>query len=176
MVPRVAREGTTPTLPLYVRSLLLAYDDIYDVYNSTADVFRRRHAGTVDGLFDMHHFFDDVIFGLRPTARRCSLRISPRSPRTAPPDPRPAAGERRRSMAADRPVRTYHSPDDEEVPYEDALVSVERLRRRGATPPSRRWPVSITSTAGSRRCRGRCDGFDRCTETTARSDEVSARR
>ena len=30
-------------------------------------------------------------------------------------------------------MRVYHSPDDEEAPYEDALVSVERLRQRGAT-------------------------------------------
>jgi dipeptidyl aminopeptidase/acylaminoacyl peptidase len=29
-------------------------------------------------------------------------------------------------------VRVYHSDVDEEVPYEDALVSVDRLRRRGA--------------------------------------------
>ena len=45
---------------------------------------------------------------------------------------------RLRENAVDRwrpqaPVRVYHSPVDEEVPYGDALVSVERLRRRGAT-------------------------------------------
>jgi len=30
------------------------------------------------------------------------------------------------------PVRVYQSPDDEEAPYADALVSVDRLRSRGA--------------------------------------------
>jgi hypothetical protein len=29
-------------------------------------------------------------------------------------------------------VRVYHSADDEEVPYGDALASVDRLRGRGA--------------------------------------------
>ena len=29
------------------------------------------------------------------------------------------------------PLRAYHSEDDEEVPYEGALVSVERLRASG---------------------------------------------
>jgi hypothetical protein len=32
----------------------------------------------------------------------------------------------------DAPVRVYHSPDDEEVFFEDMLVSVARLRSRGA--------------------------------------------
>jgi hypothetical protein len=30
------------------------------------------------------------------------------------------------------PIRAYQSRDDEEVPYTGALVSVERLRRKGA--------------------------------------------
>jgi hypothetical protein len=34
----------------------------------------------------------------------------------------------------------YHSPVDEEAPDEDALVSVERLRRRGATVGVRTLP------------------------------------
>ena len=32
----------------------------------------------------------------------------------------------------DAPVRAYHSPDDEEVPYDSALESVEDLRSGGA--------------------------------------------
>ena len=52
---------------------------------------------------------------------------------------------RLRENAVDRwrpeaPVRVYHSPVDEEVPYEDVLVSVERLRRRGATIDVRTLP------------------------------------
>ncbi len=38
------------------------------------------------------------------------------------------------------PVRVYHSPVDEEAPYHDALVSVERLRRRGARIAVRTLP------------------------------------
>ena len=40
----------------------------------------------------------------------------------------------------DAPVLAFHSPVDEEVPYDDALVSVERLRRRGATIAVRTLP------------------------------------
>ena len=52
---------------------------------------------------------------------------------------------RLRENAVDRlhliaPLRVFHSPEDEEVPYEDALVSVERLRRRGATIAVRTLP------------------------------------
>src|SRR5262249_44222797 len=45
----------TITRPLYATYLLLAYDDIYDVYSSAAEVFRPRYAGIVDNLFDMRH-------------------------------------------------------------------------------------------------------------------------
>jgi pimeloyl-ACP methyl ester carboxylesterase len=38
----------TLTRPLYATYLLLAFDDIYDVYASTADVFRPHYAGIVD--------------------------------------------------------------------------------------------------------------------------------
>ena len=39
------------------------------------------------------------------------------------------------------PILAFHSPGDEEAPYEDALVSVERLRRRGATITVRTRPA-----------------------------------
>ena len=46
---------TASRQPLYATYLLLAFDDIYDVYDSTADVFRRRYAAIVEDLFDMRH-------------------------------------------------------------------------------------------------------------------------
>jgi hypothetical protein len=63
------------TPPLYVAYLLLAYDDIYDVYEQTSDVFRRPYESTVSGLFDMQHFWDDVLAGL-PSTSRAHLRRS----------------------------------------------------------------------------------------------------
>jgi hypothetical protein len=41
----------------------------------------------------------------------------------------------------DAPIRVYHSPDDEEMFFEDVLVSVARLR-------SRRADVTVTSLPG----------------------------
>ncbi|HEU4391505.1 MAG TPA: hypothetical protein VFV34_27190 [Blastocatellia bacterium] len=124
---------TTVTLPLYVSYILLAYDDVYDVYEHTPDVFRRPYASTVNSLFDMHHFFDDVLAGLAPNPRAL-LRSSYYAGVTA--DPQNPLRVRLRQNAVDRwspqaPLRIYHSTGDEEVPYGDALVSVDRLRRRG---------------------------------------------
>ena len=127
---------------LYVSYLLLAFDDIYDVYESTDDVFRRRYAAIVEDLFDMRHYFDDVMFALPPPARDLLKPSYYAQVTTDRDDPMRV---RLRENAVDRwrpeaPVLAFHSPVDEEVPYEDALVSVERLRRRGATIAVRTLP------------------------------------
>lgn len=127
---------------LYASYLLLAYDDIYDVYDSTADVFRRRYAAIVEDLFDMRHFFDDVMFALPPPGRDL-LRPAYYAQVTMKRDD--PMRVRLRENAVDRwrpgaPLRVYHSQADEEAPYGDALVSVERLRQRGATIEVRTLP------------------------------------
>ena len=108
----------------------------------TSDVFRQRYASTVSDLFDMQHFFDDVLAGLPPNSRAL-LRSSYYASVTA--NPQHPLRVRLRENAVDEwrpyaPLRVYHSPDDEEVPYEDALVSVERLRSRGADVTVRPLP------------------------------------
>jgi fermentation-respiration switch protein FrsA (DUF1100 family) len=124
----------TATVPLYISYILLAYDDIYDVYEQTSDVFRQPYASTVSGLFDMRHFWDDILAGL-PSTSRALLTSSYYAEVTA--ERQHPLRVRLRQNAVDRwspraPLRVYHSPDDEEVPYGDALVSVDRLRSRGA--------------------------------------------
>jgi pimeloyl-ACP methyl ester carboxylesterase len=124
----------TNTLPLYAAYILLAYDDIYNVYDRTSDVFRQPYASTVAGLFDMHHFWDDVLAGLPPTSRALLTSAYYARVTANPNDP---LRIRLRQNAVDQwrpraPLRVYHSPDDEEAPYADALVSVARLRSRGA--------------------------------------------
>lgn len=122
---------TTVTLPLYVSYILLAYDDVYE---QTSDVFRRPYARTVRSLFDMQHFFDDVLAGLPPNSRAL---LRPSYYASVTEDPQNPLRVRLRQNAVDQwspyaPLCVYHSPDDEEVPYEDALVSVDCLRSRGA--------------------------------------------
>jgi hypothetical protein len=68
LVQRHADE-TTLSQGLYPTYLLLGYDDIYDVYSSTPDVFRRRYVAIVEDGFDMRHFFDDVAAELPPPVR-----------------------------------------------------------------------------------------------------------
>jgi pimeloyl-ACP methyl ester carboxylesterase len=127
--------STTLTRPLYATYLLLAFDDMYDVYASVSDVFRPHYAGIVEDLFDMHHFFDDVAAELPPPGRDILTESYVAQLTANRNDPMRV---RLRENAVDRwspraPVRVYHSRDDEEVPYDDALVSVDRLRRGGAT-------------------------------------------
>ena len=97
----------------------------------------------VSGLFDMQHFFDDMLAELPPTAHASPHTVvsTPASRRTRSIPLR----VRLRQNAVDRwrpqaPLRVYHSPDDEEVPYDGALVSVERLRSRGADVTVRTLP------------------------------------
>ena len=125
----------TVTRPLYSTYLLLAYDDIYDVYSSTADVFRPQYAGIVEDLFDMRHFFDDIVAAL-PTPMWQILAPSYLAHLFA--DRNEPFRVRLRENAVDRwspraPIRVYQSRADEEVPFDDALVSVGRLHRNGAT-------------------------------------------
>ncbi len=125
-------DETTVTLPLYVAYILLAYDDVYDMRGPGR--VPPALCSTVPGLFDMEHFFDDVLAGLPPTSREL-LRAS--YLRAVSGNPDHPLRVRLRENAVDRwrpdaPVRVYHSPDDEEVFFEDMLVSVARLRSRGA--------------------------------------------
>ena len=125
---------TTVTVPLYMSYILLAYDDVYDIFDRTSDVFRQPFASTVSGLFDMQHFFDDVLAELPADTQQllkpsfvAAIRANPQHPLRI----------RLRQNAVDRwsprgPLRVYHSTDDEEVPYGGALDSVDRLRSRGA--------------------------------------------
>jgi hypothetical protein len=130
------------TLPLSVAYLLLADDDIYDLYDRPSDVFREPYAATVPGLFDMEHFWDDILAGLPPTSRELLTASFFRAVRSNPDHP---LRVRLRQNAVDRwrpdaPIRVYHSPVDEEVPFEDMLVSVDRLRKRGADVTVERQP------------------------------------
>ena len=125
---------TTITLPLYMAYILLAYDDIYDVYRRKTDVFRQPYASTVADLFDMKHFFDDVLAGMPPTTRAL---LTPSFAAKLASDPETPLRVRLRENTVDRwrpraPVRLYQTTDDEEAPYGDAVMSIERLRKAGA--------------------------------------------
>jgi hypothetical protein len=90
----------------------------------------------------MRHFFDDVLAGMPATTRELLTASYFRAVTSNPDEP---LRVRLRQNAVDRwrpdaPIRVYHSPVDEEVPFEDTLVSVDRLRKRGADISVRRLP------------------------------------
>ena len=123
----------------------------HEVQRRPVGVDRQPYASTVGGLFDMRHFFDDVLAGLPPTARAL---LKPSYYAGVIANPQNPLRVRLRENAVDdwrpyAPVRVYHSPDDEEVPYEDALVSVDRLRSRGASARSSRL-ASFSSRMAAR--------------------------
>ena len=133
---------TTATVPLYVSYLLLAYDDIYDIYGQTSEVFRQPYASTVSGLFDMRHYFDDVVAGLPSTSREL---LTPSyyaelitQPRTS--IPRPAAPERSGSVGARRARARLPQPRRRGGPLRRRARSVDRLRSRGGDVTVRPLP------------------------------------
>ena len=124
---------TAVTPPLYASYILLAYDDIYDLYRRESAVFRSPYAATVSSLFDMQHYFDDVLAGLPGDSRDLLTSAFFADVTTKPHHP---LRIRLRQNAVDQwapnsPIRIYHSRDDEEVPYQGALASFEQLRRHG---------------------------------------------
>jgi predicted esterase len=125
---------TIPTLPLYMSYIILAYDDVYDIYRRESAVFRPPYDVTVSTLFDMRHYFDDVVAGL-PSNSRMLLRSHFFANVTT--QWHHPLRVRLRQNAVDlwtphSPIRIYHSREDEEVPYEQAVASAERLRSQGA--------------------------------------------
>jgi fermentation-respiration switch protein FrsA (DUF1100 family) len=127
-------DGGAATVPLYVTYLLLAYDDVYDIYGDASEIFQPPYDSSVEGLFDMQHYFDDVAAAL-PSSPRELLDSDFFAELTA--DAQHPFRVRLRENAVDQwtpdaPIRAYHSADDEEVPYDDAVESVERLRSGGA--------------------------------------------
>jgi hypothetical protein len=90
----------------------------------------------------MRHFFDDIAAELPPPV---SDLLTPSYLAQLTTNRDNPMRVRLRENAVDRfrleaPVRVYHSPVDEEVAYDFTLVSVERLRRRGATITVRTLP------------------------------------
>jgi hypothetical protein len=146
------------TVPLYVSYLLLAYDDIYDVYGRPADVFRQPYAATVPGLFDMRHFFDDVLAACRDLARAPQGLVLPGGAhQPGRPAAGPAAGERRRPLATRRAHPRLPQPRRRGGALRGgARVGGPAPGPAAPTSPSGRSRASTTSTAGSRRCRARC--------------------
>jgi hypothetical protein len=111
-------------------------------HSDPSDVFRRPFASTAPGLFDMQHFFDDVLAGMPATSREL---LRPSYYADVSSNPNNPLRVRLRQNAVDQwrpdaPIRVYHSPDDEEVGFQDALVSVSRLRDRGADVSVRTLP------------------------------------
>ena len=130
---------TTVTLPLAVAYLLLAYDDSYDIYERPADVLLEPYAATVPGLFDMEHFWDDLLAGLPPTSRELLtasfFRAVARSTRRCP-------------------LRT-------------CSCRCTGSGSAAPTSPWSGSPSSITSTAGSRPCPARWSGSGPLTDPPA---------
>ena len=150
---------TTATVPLYVSYILLAYDDVYDVYGETSDVFRQPYASTVERPLRHAALLRRRArrAGRRPRARFSSRPTSPASP-SNPQHPLacPPAPERRGSVEAARARARLPQPRRRRGPVRRRA----RLRRPPAQQRRRRdgptgFRASTTSTAGSRRCRAR---------------------
>ena len=129
-------EAAAATVPLYVAYLLLAYDDIYDIYGETSDIFLPPYDSSVDGLFDMQHYFDDVAAAsANVSGRAAQFRVSRRG------DDRPT------TPTACSPSRKLRRAVDTRCT--SSCVS-QRRRRRGAL----RERPRVRTASRQRRCRG----------------------
>lgn len=135
-------------LPLYGTYALVAYDKIYDVYSSTSAAFREPYASRVNDLFNMQVFFDDVAAGLGPTMEETLKRSYFNHIKH---NPNHEMRVRLRQNAVDdwspnpgTPMREYHSPGDEEVDYDDTVVSLEKLRDNGADMTLKTMPATYS--------------------------------
>ena len=135
---------------------LLSYNDVYNVYGQASDVFRQRYASTVGSLFDMQHFFDDVLAGLPPHSRaphQSSYYATVYSTRriryaSAAPESSGLSGDPM------RPCAFITAPTTRRFLRRRARVR-RPLRSRGADVTVRRFRASTTLTVGSRRCPAR---------------------
>ena len=96
----------------FVRRLLAAYDDVYGV---AGDAFRPAQAAVLDDLFDMQHYFDDVVAGLPFPA---AAMLEPAFLDAVTTDAEHPLRVRLRENAVDQwtpqaPLRLYVSPQDE---------------------------------------------------------------
>lgn len=95
----------------------------------------------MNDFFDMQHFFDDVLAELPPNSNALLTSsfyadVSANSLNSLRVRLRQNAVDKWRPQA---PLLVFHSPDDEEVPYEDALLSVASLKNKGANVTV--WPL-----------------------------------
>lgn len=121
-------ETDNPYLQLYGAYLLVSYDDVYDVYDDPSDAFAPPYDATVEGLFDMEHYYDEVVAGLPGSA--AELLTADYLAEVS--DPSSEFRTRLQENAVDGvcldgPIRMWHSIGDDEVPFflaEDAQAAL----------------------------------------------------
>ena len=121
-----------PETPATVAALLVAYNPVYHLFSAPTDVFAAPYAARIPGLFDGTHALGEIASALPATV---TALLTPTFLATLT-DPKSPLVTALRSNDVDSwkntaPVRLYHSPTDEEVPYANAVVAQARISARG---------------------------------------------
>ena len=114
----------------------------------TSDVFRQPYASTVSGLFDMQHFFDDVLAGLPPTTRAAAEAVVLLCQRSRANPQNPLR------------VRLRQNAVDRWSPHGAAARLSQPRRRGGSLRGTRSYPVDRLRSRGADVTVRTLTGFD----------------
>jgi hypothetical protein len=122
-------EVDNPYLQLYAADLVVSYNDVYgDLYDDPSEAFAPPYDETVEGLFDMEHFYFEVVEGLPGS----SAELFTPDFYAAAQDPGSPLRTHLAENAVDDvclegPIRMFHSIGDDEVPFELAVAARDAL-------------------------------------------------
>lgn len=135
MFDAVFAPDTVAQTPLYIASILLAYNDTYNLYQDPSEVFAAPYDARVASLFDGTHTGNEVSAGLANTAEALLRPDFAQALRADPNHPLRVALRQNdvydfRPLA---PVRLFHGKADRNVPFANAEVAQRRMTERGGT-------------------------------------------
>ena len=124
--------------PFYLPYLVFAYDDVYGLFGSPAEVFAAPYADTLAVLVDGTHTADEINAVL-PSVPKEALRPDFLAAFASDPD-HPLRQALRANDVYDWtpevPLQMLHCVGDDQVPFRNAEVALARFEERGASDVS----------------------------------------
>ena len=123
-----------PDTIAFVAGLLLAYNPVHHLFANTNDAFAAPYADTLPGLFDGSHAISDIAAALPSTVGALltpSFLAGIQSDSASNPVISALRANDVYNWRNTAPIRLYHSPTDEEVPYQNAVVAQQTVTANG---------------------------------------------
>lgn len=137
--------------PALLPYTLLAYNEIYPLFESPSDVMVEPYASEMAGLFDGTHSADDINAVL-PAVPRQMLRPDYLQQLESDPDHPLRVALRENDVfdwKPEAPVRLFHCTEDEVVPFENSEIAFQQFSENGATNIELKDPRLFPSSPGT---------------------------